>query len=70
MTLFRLKAIVMLGVTGVWAVYILNSIIRDKSVGLEWIGLPAAVFFALFGQVRRRNGDDGSEEKPSGGAAG
>jgi hypothetical protein len=61
MTLFRLKAIVMLVVTAVWAVYIGSAVLRDKQVGLEWIGLPGAVFFALFGQIRRRgNGGNGA----------
>ena len=59
MTLFRLKVIVMLTVTSVWAVYILARLLRDQPVGLEWLGLPGAVFFALFGagHIRRRNGD-------------
>jgi len=57
MTLFRLKAIVMLAVTAVWVVYILSAVIRGGDVGLEWLGLPGAVFFALFGQIRRRNGN-------------
>jgi hypothetical protein len=62
MTLFRLKAIVMLIVTAVWVVYVLSAVLRDKQVGLEWIGLPGAIFFAMFGQIRRRNGngDNGS----------
>ena len=60
MTLFRLKAIVMLSVTGVWIIYILARLLRDQPVGLEWIGLPGAVFFALFGHIRRRNGDNGA----------
>jgi len=58
MTLFRLKAIVMLAVTSVWVVFVLVSLLRSQDVSLQWIGLPAAVFFALFGQVRRRNGHD------------
>ena len=58
MTLFRLKAIVMLSVTGVWVVYILVRLLRDQPVGLEWLGLPGAVFFALFGAgLRRRDGN-------------
>jgi threonine/homoserine efflux transporter RhtA len=62
MTLFRLKAIVMLVVTGVWVVYVLDAVVRGNQVGLEWIGLPGGLFFALFGVVRRRNGngDNGS----------
>jgi hypothetical protein len=61
-TLFRLKVVVMLAVTGVWAVYVFGAIFRNQDVGLEWVGLPGAVFFALFGQIKRRNGngDDGS----------
>jgi hypothetical protein len=61
-TLFRLKVIVMLVVTGVWTVYVFGAIFRNQDVGLEWIGLPGAVFFALFGQIKRRNGngDNGS----------
>ena len=61
MTLFRLKVIVMLAVTGVWVLYILSAVFRDNDIGLEWLGLPGAVFFALFGQVKRRGGNgDGS----------
>jgi hypothetical protein len=55
MTLFQLKAIVMLVVTAVWVVYVLAAVLRGKDVGLEWIGLPGAIFFAMFGQIRRRN---------------
>lgn len=60
MTLFRLKAIVMLSVTAVWVLYILSAVYRGGDVGLEWLGLPGAVFFALFGQIRRRNGNGSS----------
>jgi len=60
MTLFHLKAIVMLAVTATWVVYVFTAVVRSKDVGLEWIGLPGAVFFALFGQIRRRNGNGGN----------
>jgi len=65
MNLFRLKATVMLVVTGVWVIYVASAVLRDRDVGLQWVGLPGAVFFALFGQIRRRgNGSDSSESAP------
>jgi hypothetical protein len=60
MTLFRLKAIVMLVVTAVWVIYILSTVLRGKEVGLQWLGLPGAIFVVLFGVVRRRNGNGGN----------